>query len=124
MKRLAGIVLKIVALGIPMVIAACYGVPANYLNSRRGKVVDATTHDLLGDIKVSCLDSAGAATDSYITTASDGGLSNGDWVLSFNNDAPCAKLEAADTLTPARYQTTKVDFPSTDDSSITMTAVK
>ena len=112
MKRLASIALKVVALGIPMVIAACYGMPARF--SRSGKVIDQDTHDPLSDIKVSCMDKSGNAADIAV---SDGG----DWLLYF--DAACDHLEAEDNLSPARYQKASVAFPAADGTTINLQKV-
>ncbi len=112
-KRFANVVLKVFALGIPMLIAACYGMPARY--SRTGKVVDADTHDLLSDIKINCVDGSGAVTD--YTNSYDG-----NWTLYY--DEPCDHLTAEDTQSPARYQNQTVSFPSGDGSTINMTKVQ
>ncbi|MGC4117121.1 MAG: hypothetical protein QM765_21690 [Myxococcales bacterium] len=114
MKRLASIALKVVILGIPMVIAACYGVAARY--SRRGNVQDVDTHSALQDIKVSCVDKSGTVTDYGNSD------SNGNWSVYY--DEPCDHLEAEDTMSPARYQKATVTFPSADGSTISLTKVK
>lgn len=95
MKNAAKIALKFVLLSIPMAIAACYGMAAQY--SRRGKVIDKATHDPLSDIKVECL-KGGSSVDEAISY-------NGDWTIYTET---CDSLKASDTKAPARYQTTTV----------------
>ncbi len=112
MKRLAAIAVKVFTLGIPMVIAACYGMPARY--SLMGTVIDADTQDPLSDIKVSCIDRGGAVTDS--TTSYEG-----DWTLYY--DELCDQLAAEDTKSPARYQQLTVPFDG-KDTTLRMTQVQ
>jgi hypothetical protein len=110
-KSLARIALRAVVLGIPMVIAACYGTAVRF--SRSGKVADQDTHDPLSDIKVSCMDKGGLETDSVVSV-------QGNWSL---ND-PCDHLDAADTLSPARYQKASVPFPTADGTTISLKKVQ
>jgi hypothetical protein len=114
MKRLASIALRVVALGIPMIIAACYGMPARF--SRSGKVIDQESHDSIQDIKISCMDKSGTATD-YTNSGTEG-----SWYLYY--DVACDHLDAEDTMNPARYVKTTVAFPAADGSTISMQKVK
>jgi hypothetical protein len=86
LKHLARIVLKLATLGIPVVIAACYGMPYQY--SRQGRVIDKSTHLGIGGIRVTCLDEEGAV-DSETRSGE-----NGSFVLYY--DQICATLMAED----------------------------
>lgn len=113
MKRIANAVVKVFTLGIPMIICACYGVSARY--TRTGKVIDQDTHDMLSDIKISCVNASGSVTD-YTNSYS------GSWTLYY--DEPCDHLDAEDTQSPARYVKASVPLPAADGSTISLAKVK
>lgn len=63
MKGIARFLLWVLAVAIPVVIAACYGMPYRFV---RGRVVDARTQKGLKGIEVTCMRD-GQATDSTYT---------------------------------------------------------
>ena len=88
MKHLYRALLKLVTVGIPVVIAACYGAPYDYRNTKQGKVLDRATHEGVTNIKVSCLLEDGLLeSETYSST-------DGSFYLEY--DQPCAKVTAED----------------------------
>lgn len=115
MKRLAKVLLKAVTLAVPVVIAACYGMP---MQTRRGRVIDAATSQPIRGIQVSCV--IGDVVNSQTTTWDDG-------TFDLEYDEPCAVVRAEDTdgAENGSYQTAEVNFSEgPDDLVIPLTAVQ
>jgi hypothetical protein len=121
MVRVARLLLRLVVMAIPVVIAACYGIP--YRFSRGGKVLDRQTRQGVEGISVTCLGANGESFEDH----SD---AQGQFVLHY--DERCEVLELEDTLSgtlpeggpsnPAgtgpqrteRYRSETIPFPDGD----------
>ena len=109
-KNLSRIVLKLVLLGIPMVIAACYGMP---LYMKNGRVVDADTKEGLDDIKIKCV-------GGVKFKGSDISSGDGRWSV----DCDGTSLELEDTKEPKRYQKKTISSDDGRGNSIEMNKVE
>jgi len=109
LKNIARACLRVVMLTLPVVIAACYGMPAKF--SKNGKVIDKQTQAGIADIRVSCVEANGTVSASASSYGTDGAF-----ILYY--DTACDHLDATDTVTnyagAARYQETTVPFGSGD----------
>jgi len=112
MKNLSRALLKLLTLGIPVVIAACYGMPYKYNAS--GKVIDKGSHQPIPGISVACLKTDGS-TLTATTTGQDGSFYIG-------SDTGCAGLSATDVdgATNGSFKPASAPFSDTDNVTIEM----
>ena len=114
MKHLTRALLKLMTAGIPVVIAACYGVPYEYGLGKSGNVVDRTTHAGIGGIKIGCVLADGTLeSETYSST-------DGSFMVEYNQD--CATLTAEDVdgeENGGLYAKTEIPF-SADSATITV----
>jgi len=115
MRKLSRLLLSLAALGLPWVIAACYGTLWKY--SKDGRVIDATTQAGIQGIEVDCNKNGAIQSSEYSDT-------NGQVFLGY--DIPCDTLTARDTrdtdgATLQLYETTTIPFdPNADTFTIRM----
>jgi hypothetical protein len=107
-KYIARFLLRMMTLAVPVVIAACYGVPQDY-TLRNGRVVDKDTQRGIPGIKVTCLTgdagifstlTNGSMVDAGLTTL-DAGASTEDGTFQLNGGVDCTSLLAEDVDGPA-----------------------
>jgi hypothetical protein len=118
MKSLARACLRVLMLGIPVVIAACYGPPSVHPRpdavadrGRRGKVVDKYTRKGIASVEVACVLANG---DLGVRDRTD---AEGDFLLSPDGRG-CPRVlarEQSDTHAPVT-----VPFPEADGAVIEM----
>lgn len=103
MRTLAKFFLWLIGIAIPVVIAACYGMPARF--SKSGKVIDSVTKQGIEGIQVTCVDGWGL---SYDATAH--AYVGGEFTLWY--DDPCSELRLEDIDAEANglYQPRAVPF--------------
>jgi hypothetical protein len=106
MKWIAKILLWIIGVAIPVVIAACYGMP--YKFSKTGKVVDAETKAGIDGIQVTCVQ--GGQDEDVAFTYS------GDFTLWY--DIPCDTLQIKDVdgAQNGEYQDREIEFCESCDT--------
>ena len=108
MRRLVRFMLRIVTTAVPVVIAACYGVPYNF--TQRGRVVDRDTKQGIGGLMVEC------RTASDATTESNYSGTDGSFVLIALNAADCQKVAVEDLRDGStRYAPTSVASNSSSE---------
>jgi len=113
MKALARACLRLCTLGIPLIIAACYGAPIDYergdtgwLKAKKtGKVVDSKTSDGLPDIRLDCVDASGAKLATTVSAAADAGVVGS---FEFEADLACEKVVGTDPA--AHYKNAETSF--------------
>lgn len=119
MKTLARWGLKLLSLVVPVTMAACYGMPADFGKSQCGTVRDSATQTGVAGIQVTCLQADQEIGMAYTQT-------DGAFCVSFSETAICESLQVEDVdgeENGGTYQATSATPPA-DGSSLTIDLTK